>query len=127
MYETMPNISEHYAKLDWEGHDGEQRRIDFLIGWNTIHIYQVLRCPTNIISLEEGRRLPSIKVIRLLIHLEGVLLKDLITCHRHFINIALGNPNVSNFHPRRKPSPKSIEDLVDHLFLLHNNSLLDDL
>jgi hypothetical protein len=53
---AVAHVSEHYAKLDGECHDGEQRRIHFLISWYTIRLHQQLRRHRKIIQLEITRR-----------------------------------------------------------------------
>ena len=56
MDHSVAHVSEHDAKLDWECHDCEQSRVNFLVSWNTIGLNQQLRRVRKIIKLEVRRR-----------------------------------------------------------------------
>jgi hypothetical protein len=61
----MTHISVHDTKQEWESNHGEDSRVDFLVHWDTIGVYNLLEWPSEFVAFDISGWLNSMVFISL--------------------------------------------------------------
>lgn len=58
----MTNITKHDTEQEWERNTSEDSWVNFLVGWNSVSVDNLLIGPGKLVSLEMGWRLDTMAV-----------------------------------------------------------------